>query len=294
MEQLPESDLEPIEAAVIKSSPGSSLRAAREAQGMSIEDVVAKIKLAPRQIIALEADDFKALPELAFLRGFVRSYAKLLQLELQPLLDGLPGPVLEKVEPAQLEVSFSADKAQRQQNVNWLIAAMIVVLLIGAFIVWQARAVRTAAGTVATAPEMMALSASEVPANAQLPALAESVSAPLAALPVSQPVASLPVSQPLPVAAVPDAVVATPAPGENTVLRLVFDKESWAQVTDQSGKTLVRQVNQPGSELHLSGTAPFTMVIGHAASVHLFYRDKPVDLTPYINSGSDVARMTLK
>ena len=55
------------------------LREARERLGLSVADVAAQIKFAPRQIEALEADDFKHLPEAAFLRGFVRSYAKILQ-----------------------------------------------------------------------------------------------------------------------------------------------------------------------------------------------------------------------
>jgi hypothetical protein len=77
-------------------------------------------------------------------------------------------------------------------------------------------------------------------------------------------------------------------------LRLIFDKESWAEIKDKSGKTLSRQVNSPGTELRLEGAAPFSLVIGHAAAVHLYYREKPVDLTSYINASSDVARLTLE
>lgn len=308
MEQLPEKDIEPIEASApedaIKPSAGYVLRTAREKQGLSIEEVVAKIKLAPRQIIALEADDFKALPELAFIRGFVRSYAKLLQLEVQPLLDALPGAVKVNAEPAQVEITFPAEKKLRQQNVNLLVAAFLVALLIAVFVVWQARTVRpakiTSDVTVAATPseqaavrgafEMIAITASEVPAATEL-----------ATIPASIVSASMPVTQPVPVAApVVTGPVAAPlaatisASTAKTALRLVFDKESWAEIKDQSGKTLSRQVNQPGSELRLEGTAPFTLVIGHAASVHLFYREKPVDLSSYVNAGSDVARMTLK
>jgi len=288
MEQLPENDLEKIDATVIKSTTGYLLRAARENLGMSIEDVVAIIKLAPRQIIALEADDFKALPELAFIRGFVRSYAKVLQLDVQPLLDGLPGAVKENVETAPLDVSLSEDKISHKQNVNWLAAALIVVLLIGGFVLWQAKTAGPAVeAVVATSgvPEIIAATGSEVSAvpGSEVPAAPELASAPVAALPVTQPLAIG-----------PSVVAAVSAPTGKTALRLVFDKESWVQITDQSGKTLISQVNQPGSELHLDGTAPFTMVIGHAAAVHLFYREQAVDMKPYINAGSDVARMTLK
>ena len=294
MEKLPENDLEQIEATTVlkKPSTGYLLRSARESLGLSVEDVVVRIKLAPRQIIALEADDFKALPELAFIRGFVRSYAKLLQLEVQPLLDGLPGAVKERVVPAPVEVSFSAEKELHQKNVNWLAAALIVVLLIGVFVIWQARTERPTVEVVVAAssavPEIMDTVSSEVAAvsSVEVPAPTEIISAPVAVLPVTQPVAI----EAAVVSAVPPVQVST----ENAAVRLAFDKESWAEIKDASGKTLVRQVNQPGSELRVNGVPPLTLIIGHATAAHLFFREKPVDLGSYINAGSDVARMTLK
>ena len=62
-------------------SAGGALREAREKLGLSVADVSNRLKFAPRQIEALEADDFARLPEIAFVRGFMRSYAKLLQIE---------------------------------------------------------------------------------------------------------------------------------------------------------------------------------------------------------------------
>ena len=78
MEHLPENNAEQgnLSAAIPLTSLGRMLREAREHLGLSVADVAAQIKFAPRQIEALEADDFKHLPEAAFLRGFVRSYAK--------------------------------------------------------------------------------------------------------------------------------------------------------------------------------------------------------------------------
>jgi cytoskeleton protein RodZ len=65
------------------TSLGNILREAREKLGLSVADVAGQIKFAPRQIEALEAEDFKRLPEAAFLRGFVRSYAKILHLDAE-------------------------------------------------------------------------------------------------------------------------------------------------------------------------------------------------------------------
>ena len=63
------------------ASPGARLRRAREARGESVHEAAFAIKLSPRQIEALENDDFAALPGMAFVRGFARNYARYLGLD---------------------------------------------------------------------------------------------------------------------------------------------------------------------------------------------------------------------
>ena len=62
-------------------SAGAELRAAREAAGLTIDAVAQQLKLAPRQVQALEDDDFAQLPGRTFVRGFLRNYARLLHLD---------------------------------------------------------------------------------------------------------------------------------------------------------------------------------------------------------------------
>ena len=81
------------------AAPGAQLRAAREAAGMSLDQVAQQLKLAPRQVKALEDQDFAHLPGRTFTRGFVRNYARLLNLDAGELLASLPdageAPALE-------------------------------------------------------------------------------------------------------------------------------------------------------------------------------------------------------
>lgn len=116
---------------------GAILRQARERMGMTVEEVAGRLKFAPRQITALENGDFAQLPELTFVRGFVRSYARLLQLDDKPLLDALPGaPAREAV-----QVTVTRDEVprrgsdQRQQNLFWLGGALVVVVI--GIIAWK-------------------------------------------------------------------------------------------------------------------------------------------------------------
>ncbi|SEN29546.1 cytoskeleton protein RodZ [Duganella sp. CF517] len=68
------------------ATPGAQLAAQREAMGMSVEQIADQLKLAPRQVVALEAGDYASLPNMAVVRGFVRAYAKVVKLDPTPLV----------------------------------------------------------------------------------------------------------------------------------------------------------------------------------------------------------------
>ena len=95
-------------------SPGAKLATARSELGWTIEQVASQLKLAKRQIIAIEADDYASLPEPAVVRGFVRAYAKLLKLDVAPLLALLNAEKkqveLDQTEKAEASGSLSALK----------------------------------------------------------------------------------------------------------------------------------------------------------------------------------------
>ncbi|MFZ6769556.1 helix-turn-helix domain-containing protein [Undibacterium sp. Di26W] len=78
-----------VEAEALRqaTSPGAKLSAARNALGLSVEQVSAQLKMAPRQIHAIEKDDYISLPEPAIIRGFLRTYAKLLKLDSVAIID---------------------------------------------------------------------------------------------------------------------------------------------------------------------------------------------------------------
>lgn len=117
-------------------SVGTTLREARELLGLSVADVANRIKFAPRQIEAMEADDFTHLPEMAFVRGFVRSYARLLEMDAVPLLAALPQkhlPLSPAAESKTVEVPFSAKLTARRSNIIWFAAAFLIAIVLVIF-----------------------------------------------------------------------------------------------------------------------------------------------------------------
>jgi cytoskeleton protein RodZ len=333
MEPVPENNVgKDNSAAALAPIPlGKMLRDARERLNLSVAEVASQIKFAPRQIEALEADDLQHFPEAAFLRGFVRSYAKILSLDAQTLLAALPQvkTALAESVPISVEVPFPGGHSPQKQNVILLGAALLLAMVVVGFAVWHFT-------TPIKSPEVVnEIGKNEVAKNdaskieipislpAQMPS-APTAAVPEPSMPVPSPIVSKPrppakvqASAPpvvksvvtsqkaaTPIAATPIAITpvtsapATIAPADPSTpvvrMRLVFDEEAWAEVTDQQGIVISSKINPQGSELKLQRHAPLSLVIGHAKTTHLYRDDKPVDLTRYTNSSSEVARITLK
>ncbi len=283
-----------------QTSIGRILREARERLGMSVEEVANQVKFAPRQVLSLEADDFTHLPEIAFVRGFVRSYAKVLHLDAQQLLTLLPEhkSVAEKIEPASVEAPFSEAMTLRQHNMLWLGAALLVALVTTGFALWQSAA--PDAPVAETLPLAAETSGSAVESTLNLPAQIEVMST--SAIDASGVASASTVvdssSDTMKLATQLAASAVMPATSQLTgtagSLRLVFDEESWTEIRDREGKLLSSQVNAGGSELQIDGVSPFAIVIGHASKAHLYRGGKLLNIAPYINTNSDVARLTME
>ena len=117
-------------------SVGKILREAREQMGLSVNDVANRIKFATRQIESLEADDYVRLPEAAFVRGFVRSYARLLELDPARLVAGLPSSHMQPAsahEVKSVEIPMPTAFSARRHNIIWLAAALVIALFLAIF-----------------------------------------------------------------------------------------------------------------------------------------------------------------
>jgi cytoskeleton protein RodZ len=105
-----------------------------------------------------------------------------------------------------------------------------------------------------------------------------------------------PASSPAPVAVeAPQPAASAPAQqpeaGNEGRIRLEFDSESWVEIKEKDGTTLISQLMPGGSRRTVVGHPPFSVVIGNAAAVRLTYNENPVDLQPYVKI--EVARLTL-
>ena len=79
-------DLDEVATIPVLRGPGEQLRSAREAAGTSVHEIATHMHLDSRVILALEADDYDQLPAPTFVRGYLRGYARLLDLDPEPIV----------------------------------------------------------------------------------------------------------------------------------------------------------------------------------------------------------------
>jgi cytoskeleton protein RodZ len=304
---------------------GSALAEARKALGLSHHDVAQQIKFMPRQLEALEAERFEALPGPTIARGMVRTYARFLKLEPDPLLERMAGHVEAPDATPQLAARFSQpvpfSDGGRRSTVLYLALSAGVLVLAGAFLYeWRherplapfvSPVANKAATQFAEAKEAQAKKAeakkaeakkaeakvekpvvAEKPAAVEKPVVAEKPVAPVKPKPpvakVDAPAASPALASPVVAAA--DSAPKSPA-GPNR-LQLRFEDEAWLEVTNGSGRLLVSSLQPGGTERVVQCSPPCSLVVGNASRVTMTYKGREVNLKEHARQ--DVARFTLE
>ncbi len=285
-------------------SAGAMLRAAREKRGLHIAALAASIKVSPRKLEALEADRHGELPDLTFTRALAQTVCRALKIDAEPVLAKLPRagdlPKLAQV-GGGLNAPFRESPIGRDPG---------GFALLGKPMFWATLAVLIGAVALAALPERWmpwwgatapAASAAAASAPAWTPAPA---SAPTAVL-----VASAAPEGPAAVSATPSVATAASALIETVhsaptlalagpaavtaagVLAVRTSAESWVEVQDARGQTLLSRSVQPGETVGLDGALPLRLTIGNAAVTQLVFRGQPVDLSA--STRDNVARLQL-
>lgn len=266
--------------------PGRVLAEARVQKQLSVADVALQLKLSVSQVEALEAEAYDRLPGPVFVRGFVRNYARLLDLDGDALVAGLElerkGTSAMAAVPRSHNIPFPA-----KGKVRWPAYLAVLLLVIVAVVVADllssplSTAPPPVAKSVPAVPQApVTVPAPAVPAQSDKPETAKESGVVAAAPAEAAPAAKAPIEA---------APVATPA---RSGLHFTFDIESWVEVRDRNNRILFSQLNPAGSEQHVQGQSPFSLVIGNARGVRLNYNGNAVDLAPHTRI--EVARLTLE
>jgi cytoskeleton protein RodZ len=283
---------------------GQELAAAREARGLALADVAQQLKFAPRQLEALEQEQFAALPGATFAKGMVRSYARLLKLDPEPLLQRVAGH-FEVPDSGRLAARYHqpvpfSDSARKSTFVYLGLSAGVLVLVGAVAYEWHQERQRTAVAKPASKATSVAKAAPREaqprpaplavqPAMAPAPAQEKTRLAAASATPAPAPVPPAAIAPEKPKVVSAEKPKALSAGPHRLVVRT--EGEAWIEIRDAADRMLVSSLNPPGSERVVRGKPPYSLVIGNASMVTVLYDDKPIDLAPHTRQ--DVARLTV-
>jgi cytoskeleton protein RodZ len=307
-----DSETTPASAGPRQTTAGSKLKAAREAAGLSLDAVAQQLKLAPRQVKALEDDDWQRLPGRTFARGFARNYARFVRLDPEAVLALLPGPdttpALERPALAATRRPMGEipiERVSKPSMLRWLIPLLLVgVVAAIAYYEFSRSKLRLLPDMMSSAvSHRSAVSPATPPTAARtMPSTSGTATPvlpnPMAGATIAPPAASAPkdsaMAQPAPAAAGASGTGAAtggaPAPEASLVLK--FRGTSWVEVKDANGRVVVQMTGGSGMTQTVSAVPPVELALGNAPDVDVTFRGQPLDLSPYVRGG--VARVALK
>ena len=298
---------------------GKRLKAKRLELEFDERYVATELKIPIDQVRALEANNFKYFRSSTFARGFLKSYCRLLGLETSEMLNAFDA------ERADAESTIRpVDKVNKQSHLGdpivMFISVVIVAVLVFLVFWWPAQST----GDVSPVEKNVQSSEQEAledefiePETVVNNSLDESQSLPettpetasveeaaddgdvvtglsaetMAILEEAgvNPEAVVRATAEAPAELTPEPVL--PTYSDDVVI--TFDADCWTEVRDATGKILFSGVKSAGSELALTGNAPYRVVLGYANGVSsLKYKGNDFDFSSFTRK--DLARFELK
>lgn len=237
---------QPEVQAATSVNPGETLRQARESNGWALADVAHKLNLTVSSLSNLEAGAFDKLPGHTFARGYIRAYAKLLDMDQAALVQAFDQYTGTDSQGSSVHALGRIEEPVRVSHTILRIVSLLLLVAVvgGGFIWWQDQTSQRSKELVGLSPEHVEVEgadgktqihpidepedqavaegqseaeanaaqlASEAPAETPAPAVAPA--APAQAPAVAPATASHPVTAPVtaPVIAAPAAPVPAPA-----------------------------------------------------------------------------------
>ena len=228
--------------------PGEYLRQIRMSQKRELAEVAEELKIPLKQLTALEQDDYHLLPEATFIKGYYRSYARLLKADATAIIQRfddiyandtgmLPNHALNN---SPIKIMGKLSSSERKHK-KWLKRALIVVVALA--VIW---------GLVTLVSNWMSQKDDEVETAPQSNVEILSVNPQTAQVTGDQ-------------------------------LALEFSRPTSVMITDATGKVLAS--GRQASNVTLSGESPFQIRLDDAAAVKLSLNNEQIALSTYTVNG---------
>jgi cytoskeleton protein RodZ len=314
----------PTDEKLLSANPGATLRKARMAKGLSLQEVASQLNLSISILTNLEAGALERLPGHTFARGYVRAYAKLLGLDQAPLVEaydqfsGSNAQGSDVTSLGRIKEPVRMGKGLRQL----ITSALLLLVVVAGYLWWQERSadsrdhssvvigqveVERVDGTTLIhsldEPEDQAVQSAES-ISPQTVIVTEEVAAPGDEAPATvanaeavAPVAAqdavpptAPAAPAAPVAPAEAVATAQPVAGEGLV-SINLTRDCWVQLTDANGQVLLSALKRGGESVEIAGKTPLELRLGYAPGAQVSFNGQPVDLTGSVTG--ETARIKL-
>lgn len=252
---------------------GAQLRQAREAAGQTQAQVATQLRMPVQVVVALEEEQWQRLGAPVFVRGHLRSYARLLKVDLGGLLEQAQ---IAPVEPAQLVSHTHTPRLRRMAENMARRAVYVVITAVLAVPVWYA----SQGGFSDSGPSTASLD--EMPSGeAPLPDVGSE----------AQLAAGAPPAEKAPYIASIAPVSRVPQAGAGRTVVLDFKGDSWAEISAPDGSSVEKALIRAGQKRSYKPGEVGRVVLGNASVVDVQQAGSTVDITPY--KRANVARFTV-
>lgn len=281
----------------IKRGSGSLLAAARKQQKRTVEEIADELNLSVTQIRTIESDQSEGLPEPTYVRGYIRSYARLLNLDVEEVLEHYLNANWQKgarLDDMPRDIG-SADDTRRRGFITPF-KVIVTLLILGAlgYLAFSGQLSRLISSEPQTASTPATTSS---PASTTSSSTENTVDTSLLASEQNQVNDSLDTDNALQQsdtvqddinpqeAGTIDSQVAAQSssvesPAENT-LTLNFTDTSWIDVRDGDGERLAYKSYAKGELLTVSSATPMSVFIGNAKAVSADLNGQPYDISQH-------------
>ncbi|GKW48631.1 helix-turn-helix domain-containing protein [Halomonas sp. NCCP-2165] len=319
-----------LDAVSSTPSPGALLKAERERQGLSLEQIAAGLNLRPAVIGGLEEDDYGEVPVSAYRRGYLRAYARFLGMDDGPVIGAYNARHgSQEAERPVTPVQVTKPPSRLGAWLFKLVTLLVLLGLVGLTLLWwQSRGGNELGGLEDEAPVAVD-SLDGTPANEPSRDWSSQVATDQGPEPevstietpgVEAPGIEAPGIETTPAEVVPEgdaapaddkagvadeAEAAPPvaeaadepateeaAAADSRRLELTFNEQSWTEIFDANDQRILIGLQEPGQTASLEGEPPFRLTVGNASGVELRYRGETIDLGARAGA-NNVARFTL-
>ena len=307
-------------------SPGVRLRRARESCDLTREEVAGHLKLSVKKIESLEQGEVESIAAPVFVAGYLRSYAKLVNLSGDDIVADFKALVAMQspsLDPASSPAANDYGQVGKTSSLNMSLSGsngigitvglgfVIVVLIVGGYVFLTGDekniAIRTTkkSSVVLTSPEknMSLISSREVSHENEPEKIATINSAPkkypsekkeeiknVAKAAIPAPFSSA--SSTLPGVATKNSAQLGDVSSNNipntgfSELSLYFTEDSWVDVSDSRSQRLLYRLGKKGMSHTVSGVTPFNVRLGFVNGVSIMFNGEPYDLSRLSNRKS--------